>query len=270
MTPLEHWPESVTRNDYDFEVNPLYFGQSVRTDCWCCHHARRPWHTLYFVIEGEIPTRVGDVSCVLKAGTLFWLMPHESHDMQWPARLVFTELWFRLRNGSHDMRLPQAALVRDGIWDVMPLMEGIEDEMRRRNAGFAQKIRHWLALIALEALRSGENKSDVRQLSSVQRARVTMFVRENLAARPSLEAMANAAGLSPDYFSRLFRNTYGIAPRAWMVRERIQAARRFLRETDMTIYQIAAQLGYANVSQFSRQFVEVMGTNARAYRQVSE
>jgi methylphosphotriester-DNA--protein-cysteine methyltransferase len=72
-----------------------------------------------------------------------------------------------------------------------------------------------------------------------KRARVTAFARENLAARPSLEAMADAANLSPDYFSRLFHSTYGLAPRDWLVRERIYTAARLLRETDLTIYQIA-------------------------------
>jgi AraC family L-rhamnose operon transcriptional activator RhaR/AraC family L-rhamnose operon regulatory protein RhaS len=152
----------------------------------------------------------------------------------------------------------------------MVLMEGIEDAMRRRSAGFEQRIRHWLALIALEALRSGETKSELRQLSTRQRARVTAFVRENLAERPSLAAMSGAAQLSPDYFSRLFRNTYGLAPRDWVVRERIHTAARLLRESDLTIYQISARLGYANVSQFSRQFAQVLGTNARAYRQGSQ
>jgi AraC-like DNA-binding protein len=269
LKPLEEWPEAMTRSAHLFDCNPLYFGQAVRTDRWSCHNLERPWHTLYLVLDGEITTRAGGESLVLKPGTLFWLMPHVPHDMRWPAKLVFTEIWFRIQDNDHDLRLPEPVIVRDGVWDVMPLMDGIEDEMRRRRSGYKAKIRHWLALIALEVLRS-RGKPDTRQLSSMQRARVTTFVRENLTARPSLEAMAHAALLSPDYFSRLFRNTYGLAPRDWMVRERIYAAARLLRETDMTIYQIAAQLGYANVSQFSRQFAEVMGTNARTYRQQGE
>jgi hypothetical protein len=67
---------------------------------------------------------------VLKPGTLFWLMPHESHDMQWPARLVFTEVWFRLQHQGRDLRLREPMMVRDGCWDTLSLMEGIEDEMR--------------------------------------------------------------------------------------------------------------------------------------------
>jgi hypothetical protein len=62
--------------------------------------------------------------------------------------------------------------------------------------GFEQKIRHWLALIALEALRTGQTRPETRRLSTLQRARVTEFVRQNLAARPSLEVMADAAHLS--------------------------------------------------------------------------
>jgi AraC-like DNA-binding protein len=268
--PLGQWPEAITRSAHHFEVNARYFGQASRTDRWSCYGLSRPWHTIYLILEGEVPTRVGASTFVLRPGTLFWLMPHEPHDMQWPARLVFTEIWFRLRDAERDVRLPEAVMVREAAWDALALMESIEDELRRGIEGFEQKIRHWLALIALEARRLGNTKPQARQLSSAQRARVTAFARENRAARPSLEAMARAAHLSPDYFSRLFRNTYGMAPRDWMVRERIHAAARLLRETDLTIYQISAQLGYANVAQFSRQFAQILGTNARAYRQNSE
>jgi AraC-like DNA-binding protein len=267
LVSLAQWPEAVTRSAHQFEVNPLFFGHAVRTDRWSCRDDARPWHTLYLILEGEVPTAVGSSQFVLKPGTLFWLMPDERHDMQWPARLAFTEIWFRLQDGGRDLRLPEPVIVCDGAWDIVPLMEGIEDEMRRRHEGFEQKIRHWLAMVALEALRLGGSKPELRQLSVLQRARVTAFIRESLAARPSLEAMAHAARLSPDYFSRLFRNTYGLAPRDWMVRERIHAAARLLRETDLTIYQISQHLGYANVSQFSRQFAQVMALTARSYRQ---
>jgi hypothetical protein len=130
QVPLEYWPEAVTRRGYHFEVNPLHFGQAVRTDRWNCRNLSRPWHTLYLVLEGEIPTGVGGSAFVLKPGTLFWLMPNERHDMQWPARLNFTEVWFRLQHETHDLRLPEQAIVRDGVWDALSLMEGIE----RRNA----------------------------------------------------------------------------------------------------------------------------------------
>jgi hypothetical protein len=153
--PLEQWPEALTRNAHRFETNPLYFGHAVRTDAWSCSDAARPWHTLYLVLEGEIATRVAAESFVLKPGTLFWLMPHEPHDMQWPTKLVFTEIWFRLRDNAHDICLPEPVMVQEGAWDILPFMDGIEDEMRRHSVGYEQKIRHWLALIVLDSLRSG-------------------------------------------------------------------------------------------------------------------
>jgi hypothetical protein len=105
--PLQRWAEAVTRGTNQFEVNPLYFGQAVRTDVWSCCSLARPWHTMYLVLEGEVPTRVSGDSFLLKPGTLFWLMPGAAHDMQWPARFVFTEIWFRLRDGECDLRLPK-------------------------------------------------------------------------------------------------------------------------------------------------------------------
>ncbi len=78
--------------------------------------------------------------------------------------------------------------------------------------------------------------------------------------------LAAAAGLSLDYFSRVFHRTHGVAPRHWLVQQRLAHAAVLLQETPLRIGKIAERLGYENVELFSRQFTAHFGRSPRQFR----
>ena len=78
--------------------------------------------------------------------------------------------------------------------------------------------------------------------------------------------LAAHLGLSADYFTRLFRKSYGISPRAWIVRERIKMAAVRLLESHLNIGEVAEEFGYSDIFFFSSQFKQVMGQSPRHYR----
>ena len=57
-----------------------------------------------------------------------------------------------------------------------------------------------------------------------------------------------------------------MSPEQFLIHARIDRAKYLLRETDMTIGQIADALGYRDVFYFSRQFARVTGKTASAFR----
>ena len=59
-------------------------------------------------------------------------------------------------------------------------------------------------------------------------------------------------GLSPDHFRRVFKQISGVSPNGYLLRLRMRAARFYLRHSDLSIKQIAAQVGYADPLYFSR------------------
>jgi AraC-like DNA-binding protein len=93
------------------------------------------------------------------------------------------------------------------------------------------------------------------------------WAREHLHQRPTPADLAAQLDLTPDYFSRVFRHTFGCAPRDWLVRERIAAAGRVLRDTNVPVSHVARNYGYADAAQFSRQFKQETGLSPRRYRQ---
>ncbi|HEV7302324.1 MAG TPA: AraC family transcriptional regulator [Tepidisphaeraceae bacterium] len=59
-------------------------------------------------------------------------------------------------------------------------------------------------------------------------------------------------GLSPDHFRRVFKEMTGLSPNGYLLRLRMSAARFYLQRSDLSIKQVAAQVGYADPLYFSR------------------
>jgi AraC family transcriptional regulator len=82
----------------------------------------------------------------------------------------------------------------------------------------------------------------------------------------SLEEIAAAAHLSPFHFSRLFKKLTGSTPHAYLAALRAARARDLLSETDLSVTEIGARVGYMSSSHFSKAFRQSTGISPRAYR----
>lgn len=80
------------------------------------------------------------------------------------------------------------------------------------------------------------------------------------------EEMAAAVHLSPSHFFALYKTLWGNSPIADLIRARIDAARTRLAGTDAPVARIAEELGYANLTHFSRQFRAMTGISPAAFR----
>jgi AraC-like DNA-binding protein len=84
-----------------------------------------------------------------------------------------------------------------------------------------------------------------------------------------LEELASAAAMSRTTFAARFRAAAGQPPFAYLTRWRMRLAERALREEDMTIAVLAAQLGYASESSFGHAFQRITGTTPGRYRRTA-
>lgn len=95
-------------------------------------------------------------------------------------------------------------------------------------------------------------------------------VRNYLAAHCHLDldndALARMASYSPWHFIRAFRAAFGETPHAYLVRQRLERARRLLHASPLAISEIALASGFENRCAFSRLFRARFGTSAAAMR----
>jgi AraC family transcriptional regulator len=92
------------------------------------------------------------------------------------------------------------------------------------------------------------------------------FMQASLEESIDLPAIAAVTGLSPSHFARQFRTTIGVAPHQYLMRLRIDRAKRLLRETNTHLVDIALGCGFANQEHLSRIFKRSCGIAPAAYR----
>jgi transcriptional regulator GlxA family with amidase domain len=83
----------------------------------------------------------------------------------------------------------------------------------------------------------------------------------------TVEALAARAVMSPRTFARAFRREVGTTPAVYVEQLRVEAARRLLETTDLTVTAIARRVGIRHAETLHRAFRRRVGTTPERYRQ---
>ncbi len=82
----------------------------------------------------------------------------------------------------------------------------------------------------------------------------------------TLNEVAEAVNLSSSHLAHLLKERLGVSYKSYLTSLRIEAAKRLLRTTDLTITAIAEAAGYQNTTNFYRLFQRETGLTPAAYR----
>jgi AraC-like DNA-binding protein len=92
------------------------------------------------------------------------------------------------------------------------------------------------------------------------------YVRQNYAERISISQATQLVHMSQAQFMKVFKKVSGMTFVAHVTRVRIMNALRLLRETELTITEIALQCGFSDQSYFDRRFRQAFGKSPRQFR----
>lgn len=95
------------------------------------------------------------------------------------------------------------------------------------------------------------------------------YIEEHYMENISLETVSDRFFMNKEYLSTLFRKKYGETVGGYIIRLKIESAKRQLEYSDRTIDQIAVSLGYTDTCYFSRQFRKNTGISPGRYRSQS-
>ena len=103
-------------------------------------------------------------------------------------------------------------------------------------------------------------------LAPWQARRAEAMIEKNLEAKVSVGVLAEAVRLSPSHFRRAFRQTFGTAPRGYIMRRRIDRAKQLMQTTNDALADIALACGLADQSHFSTVFRRMERESPNAWR----
>jgi len=92
------------------------------------------------------------------------------------------------------------------------------------------------------------------------------FMNNNLNQFPSLKNIADVSYLAPNYFHRLFSETFKITPLNYMNQRRLNIAKQLLVTTPKSIKEISSNLGFKSEFYFSRMFKKYLKISPSDFR----
>lgn len=125
------------------------------------------------------------------------------------------------------------------------------------NSRDAAELRR-LGVVPFEPVRGGLAPWARRRTVEIMRARLSEDIR--------IDELAAEARLSLSHFARMFKQTVGVPPRGYLTRLRLERACELLEMSDLSITEIAHEVGYSSNQVFARVFLRHRNMSPSDYR----
>ncbi len=136
-----------------------------------------------------------------------------------------------------------------------------------KHAAYAENLVGCIAAGLLDISDSTGEKADGR-LTQGQMNKLASRINAGGGGRLTVAEMAETVGLSESWFATVFRQTTGKTPQQWQLGVRIECVKTMLTDTDMTIAEISARLGFSDQAHLTKVFRQIAGETPAAWRRL--
>ncbi len=169
---------------------------------------------------------------------------------------------------------PDPIYVEDkGIWTSAGVTAGLDlclalvekDEGRTVALGVARRLVVYMRRPGNQAQFSGplvHNLDSVEPLEDLPR-----WIREHLRQPLTVDDLAEQAKMSRRQLTRTFKKNYQLSPAQYIMRMRVDEARKLLESSALRISSIAQQVGFGGESTMRRAFMQLLGVSPSDYRE---
>ncbi len=247
------------------------------------------WHNeieLLYVSEGTIGVGINREYRVLQAGDMAVCEGNSIHyynsigENAMAYMLIFPYDMLSFKALGIKAKIASAFFEGDAGFDtdclIKAKIESIVNENRGDEVFKTQMINVLLSDLFLSLFRTqksymnlckGKAKLENKQLSAEPMQRALQYIQENFVEEITLESTAQEAGLSPYYFSRLFKKTTGTNYNVYLSQVRVDNAAHLIETTDENIIDIAFKSGFKSIRTFNRVFKSLTGMTPNKMRE---
>jgi AraC family transcriptional regulator len=123
-------------------------------------------------------------------------------------------------------------------------------------------------LLRCHSSASVEPEKQTGRLTGRRLKEALSYIEDNIAQDISLNDVAAVAGLSASHFKSLFRETVGQPVHQYLIRRRVERAKEMLGEGELSISQIALEVGFAHQSHLAHHMRRLLGVSPKVLRQM--
>ena len=265
----------VFRDERFIDLNLYQFGWERTAPLHSYGPHARNHYLFHYVISGKGTLFANEQVYEITAGHGFLVVPGQITTYRADEREPWEYTWIEF-----DGLRAQESLRLAGISGKEPIFTPANQEAGEKlcqqmlyivNNGTAEPthlIGHgFLFLSQLVESSAHQRTQNVRRLRDFYIKEALTFIEDNYHRDVSVEEIAAFCGLNRSYFGKVFRETMGESPQTFLLHYRMAKAAQLLKETRLSVGEIAQQVSYDNQLHFSRAFKNVHGISPREYRQ---
>ncbi|MBW4599951.1 MAG: AraC family transcriptional regulator [Calothrix sp. FI2-JRJ7] len=171
--------------------------------------------------------------------------------------------------GSSDIELVRQLQVNDPLIEQMGL--AMMAEVKIGGASSRLYVESMTTALTVHLLRRYcSHRPEIKQytdgLPKYKLHQVIEYIRTHLENNLTLQELAGVVCISPTYFASLFKHSMGVTPHQYVMQCRIDKAKQLLRQTHLTLVEVALQVGFQNQSHFTRVFKQYTQLTPKVYR----
>ena len=238
-------------------------------------------YEIYLLEHGEGTFRVGEEVCKLRRGDLVLLRTDQENAFESDKPFRFMLVTFAIgrehpAKTALDKALAEAGLLRltpEDTQELLALLYAMQNNLALYSQGNTFEIKVLLGDLVRRLCRTSGRAGEKRGLSGRATAdyveAVVSYLQENYTHSVSLEDLGKWVGLNPRYLCSLYARQTGQTIWVTLRSIRLDAARRLLLSTALSVTEIAMETGFSDSQYFSRVFAAAEGMSPRAYRQAA-
>lgn len=156
---------------------------------------------------------------------------------------------------------------------VLTCMQYVLQEMQDRKPEYQTACLAYMDIILVQLMRNASvsvTQSHARFPTNRQCASVRQYIDQHYKESITLDMLAEKVSINKYYMAHAFKREYGVSPINYLIACRIREGKRLLAETDLSLSQIAAVLGFSSSSYFSQSFRNAEGLSPTEYRKANQ
>ena len=249
------------------------------------------WHDeieVIYIKKGTLEVIIDDEHYSGKAGDVYFVNPRQIHMMETDDLSVeyYTVLFdMNLIKFIHidetgeyftaildeELRLPTDMKGLGAYKDILGIIKDVirvnESKTKLYKMESRIKLLEIMRMLLLDVSDERKNNDTILKNREVRRQILT-YIEDNYSEKISLYDIAQIAHMSEKYFSRFFKDNFGITFVDYVNRVRLERAATLLKTTDDSVTDVAMQVGYGNISYFIRSFKKSFGVSPHKFRNI--
>lgn len=179
--------------------------------------------------------------CVQELNTFFdWMLEHYAEDMNNIRLKVLEYIIWGEKIAFEAGAVNYGFSYRRDYLDVAMACSGYEE------------LRSWFLDKMVNICRSIRDQKEEQSNSAVKKA--MLYIQENFSKDISLDEVSGQVNISPYYFSKIFKEETGENFIEYLTRIRIEKAKEFLKQPEVSVKEAGVKSGYTDPNYFSRIF----------------